>query len=189
MVNLTLKPLNAIGGKDLESNSINGIKISEENVISLASIGCSSKLFKSLSRKMKTKFNVSVPGPGKSLINQKIRVSWTAQGQWFLESPDAFNQGFANYLVEKLGKDFAITEQSDGWVKVSISGETVLKVLEKCIILDLNKMSDGSFSRCSLDHIGVYLLCERVKKSFVIYGPRSSAKSLHHALIQAAYSL
>ena len=70
----------------------------------------------------------------------------------------------------------------------SLSGDNILKALEKCIMLDLYKMPGGSFSRCSLEHIGVYLLCERAKRDFLIYGPRSSANSLHHALIQASIS-
>ena len=188
MARFALKPLNALGGYDLERSSFNGIEISEKYLNSLASIGCSGPLLKNLSKKLKSTFDIEVPGPGKSVASQKVRVSWTAQGQWFIESDKVFPQGFDIYLLEKLGKEFAITDQSDGWVKFSLSGDNLLKALEKCIMLDLYKMVGGAFSRCSLEHIGVYLLCERNKKDFLIYGPRSSAKSLHHALIQASIS-
>ena len=50
MARLALKPLNALGGKILESKSFNGIKITEENLNSLASIGCSSLMLNSLSK-------------------------------------------------------------------------------------------------------------------------------------------
>ena len=189
MAKLALKPLNALGGKSLESSSFNGIEIAEKNVNSLASISCSGPLLKNLSKKLKSIFDIQVPGPGKSIATQKVRVSWTGQGQWFIESTEVFSQGFDHYLLEKLGKGFAVTDQSDGWVKFSLSGDNILKALEKCIMLDLYKMPGGSFSRCSLEHIGVYLLCERAKKDFLIYGPRSSANSLHHALTQASISV
>ena len=188
MARLALKPLNALGGKDLERSSFNGIEITEKHLNSLASIGCSGPLLKNFSKKLKSIFDIEVPGPGKSIASQKVRVSWTAQGQWFIESDEVFSQGFDIYLLEKLGKGFAVTDQSDGWVKFSLSGDNILKALEKCIMLDLYKMPGGSFSRCSLEHIGVYLLCERAKRDFLIYGPRSSANSLHHALIQASIS-
>ncbi|MFL2827567.1 MAG: sarcosine oxidase subunit gamma [Paracoccaceae bacterium] len=189
MVRLALKPLNALGGKDLERSSFNGIEITEKHLNSLASIGCSGPLLKNFSKKLKSIFDIQVPGPGKSTASQKVRVSWTAQGQWFIESHQVFSQGFDIYLIKKLGKEFAVADQSDGWVRFSLSGDNVLKALEKCIMLDLYKMSAGSFSRCSLEHIGVYLLCKRASKDFLIYGPRSSAKSLHHALIQASISV
>ena len=189
MAKLALKPLNALGGNDLERSSFNGIEITEKYLNSLASIGCSEPLLKNFSKKLKSIFDIEVPGPGKSVASQKVRVSWTAQGQWFIESDEVFSQGFDSYLLEKLGKEFMVTDQSDGWVKFSLSGDNILKALEKCIMLDLYKMTGGSFSRCSLEHIGVYLLCERAKRDFLIYGPRSSANSLHHALIQASISV
>ena len=189
MARLALKPLNALGGNDLERSSFNGIEITEKYLNSLASIGCSEPLLKNFSKKLKSIFDIKVPGPGKSVASQKVRVSWTAQGQWFIESEEVFSQGFDIYLLEKLGKEFVVTDQSDGWVKFSLSGDNILKALEKCIMLDLYKMTGGSFSRCSLEHIGVYLLCERAKRDFLIYGPRSSANSLHRALIQASISV
>ena len=91
MARLALKPLNALGGNDLERSSFNGIEITEKYLNSLASIGCSEPLLKNFSKKLKSIFDIKVPGPGKSVASQKVRVSWTAQGQWFIESEEVFS--------------------------------------------------------------------------------------------------
>ena len=48
-------------------------------------------------------------------------------------------------------------------------------------------MADNTATRSVIEHLGTYVL-RRGKDHFTIFGPRSSAASLHHALITAAKS-
>ena len=189
MARSDMKALTPFGIKHVKKRFINGININEEEIKALASIGCSGSLHKVLSRKLKKTFNMQTPNPGQSVSENNNRLCWTAQGQWILESDKTFSQGFDAYLIENLGKEFAITDQTSGWIKFSLSGNHVLTVLERCIMLDVHEMTAGAFNRCSMEHIGIYLLCEKAKYEFSIYGPRSFAQSLYHSLTQAIKSI
>ena len=189
MAKSNLKALTPFGMEKLQKSFINGININEEEIKALASIACSPSMYNLLSRKLKATFSMQTPSSGHSIFKYNNRLSWTAQGQWFLESAKTFDQGFDLYLKENLGKEFAITDQTHGWIKFSLSGSFVLKALEKCIMLDVHEMTTGAFNRCALEHIGVYILCHKAKYKFSIYGPRSSAQSLYHSLIQAIKSI
>ena len=189
MDKITLKASNALGMQYLQAISVNHVVINENEINSLISIGCPLSSLSQFSRKLKSIFKIKIPEPGNSVIAGDYRLSWAAQGQWYLESGETFVKGFDKYVIKNFGGNFAITDQSDGWAKFSIYGLNVLRALEKCTMLNIYKMPENTFTRCSLEHIGVYLLCEEYNKKFVIYAPRSFAESLYHSLIEAAKSI
>ena len=49
------------------------------------------------------------------MIAGDYRLSWAAQGQWYLESGETFVKGFDKYVIKNFGGNFAITDQADGW--------------------------------------------------------------------------
>jgi len=50
-------------------------------------------------------------------------------------------------------------------------------------------MAQGQVTRTRLEHLGCFLICRTKNSHFSVFGPRSSAGSLHHALTVAATSV
>jgi sarcosine oxidase subunit gamma len=64
----------------------------------------------------------------------------------------------------------------------------LVRVLERLSNFDLARAAPGAATRTMLEHLGCYLI-KRDELLVTIYGPRSSAQSLHHALVVAAKSV
>ena len=83
----------------------------------------------------------------------------------------------------------AITDQSDAWVRVDVTGGDVVAMLERLSGADTRRMQAGSATRPAIHHMHCVIVCRAGGTDFTILGPRSSAASLHHALVAAAASL
>ena len=62
------------------------------------------------------------------------------------------------------------------------------RLMERLTNVDLRSAEDGAATRTVIDHLGCYLI-KRSASEISLYCPRSSAQSLHHAMIIAAQSL
>ena len=67
-------------------------------------------------------------------------------------------------------------------------GHTLSEAKRLKLGVDLAQASDGSATRTVLEHLGCYLI-KRHATLVTLFGPRSSAQSLHHALVVAARSV
>ncbi len=83
----------------------------------------------------------------------------------------------------------SVTEQSDGWARFDVQGETAVDLFERLSAANTRRMDSGTATRTVIEHLGCYLICRRKGEHFSILGPRSSAASLHHALCAAAKSM
>ena len=117
----------------------------------------------------------------------KICAFWAGADQWMVEAPFDSHEGLADQVKDTLGNAASVTEQTDAWTRFDLDGSDIPAVLELLCQLDLRKMTEGRAARCSIHHIGCFVLC-RTSESFSIYGPRSSAGSLHHAILTAMRS-
>jgi sarcosine oxidase subunit gamma len=88
-------------------------------------------------------------------------------------------------------RDFAgcaLTDQSDGWVTLDLrapDAEMLERVLEKLVNLDLRRFQTGQARRAGLAHLSAFVL--RMDAGHArIFGPRSAAGTLWHALDTAA---
>jgi sarcosine oxidase subunit gamma len=69
-----------------------------------------------------------------------------------------------------------------------VAGEGLVALFERLTNLDLAKLPDGFASRTVMEHLGVYLI-KRSPTEVALYGPRSSAQGLMHALEVTAKSV
>ncbi|NBB99072.1 MAG: sarcosine oxidase subunit gamma, partial [Alphaproteobacteria bacterium] len=81
----------------------------------------------------------------------------------------------------------SVTEQTDAWVRFDLSGDALAEILARLTNLDLATLPARFVRRTVMEHVGGYLV--RRGAGYSVYGPRSSAGSLHHALAQAARAL
>ncbi len=80
-----------------------------------------------------------------------------------------------------------VTDQSDSWVLLALEGRGVCPVLERLCMLDLDVtvFPAGAVSRTVMEHLSVIILRERDNR-FLLFNPRSSARSFLHAVETAA---
>jgi methylglutamate dehydrogenase subunit D len=90
-----------------------------------------------------------------------------------------------------LGDTAAVTDQSDGYAVLRLSGPFVRAVLEKCVSIDLHEraFASGSVASTRCAHIGVILWRLDDNAGFPVFEMavfRSFARSLWHFLEESA---
>jgi sarcosine oxidase subunit gamma len=84
------------------------------------------------------------------------------------------------------GEAASVTEQTDAWVQLEVTGP-LQPLFERLCDLDLDRFGPGSATRTVIEHLGCYAV-RRAADKITLLGPRSSAGSLHHAILAAARS-
>jgi sarcosine oxidase subunit gamma len=129
-------------------------------------------------------------GPGQfigGMSKTKLAAFWYAPGQWMLDAPLAIHDDITAILPEKYASKVSVTEQTDGWCRFEIEGKEIDRLCSLLCAVDTRGFTVGSASRTTIEHIGVFILRMATRKMQII-APRSSAESLHHALITAMRS-
>jgi sarcosine oxidase subunit gamma len=116
-----------------------------------------------------------------------LSAFWIGPDMWMLEAPFATHEGMAQDLAQRFEGIASVTEQTDAWVRFDLSGDALAEMLARLTNLDLATRPARFARRTVMEHVGCYLL--RRGAGYSVYGPRSSAGSLHHALAQAAGAL
>lgn len=113
------------------------------------------------------------PEPGRSVTTGAAACLWTGRGQAFLigADPDGLT-GFA-----------ALTDQSDGWARMRLSGPGAEAVLARLVPLDLRAAAFpvGAVARTGLNHM-MMVLSRVAGEDFDILVFRSMAASAVHEL-------
>jgi sarcosine oxidase subunit gamma len=107
---------------------------------------------------------------------------------WFVDAPYATHELIADLLKSALGDAASITEQTDAWVAFDLAAPDLGPVIERLCNVDFPKVPTGHATRTVIEHLGVYLI-KHGPGAARLYGPRSSAESLMHALEAAAHSV
>lgn len=183
----SLKAITALGENEAQVDIVHGLTITECPDWAIASVAARMGKEKSLATAFKKAMGMALPKPSKSIGEGGITVFWTGPNQYFVEAPIADNETLVDTLADALKRTASITEQTDGWVRFDVQGARCSDVFERLCILDTRAMTKGAVSRTTLEHSGCFILC-RTHAYFSVYGPRSTAASLHHGLVTAAKS-
>ena len=131
-----------------------------------------------------TDAGIPLPPPGR-YETAKLAAFWLAPEMWMIEAPYGDLRG---QLLAIFGDAASITEQTDAWARFDLTGADLLALMERLCNVDLDRADDGMATRTVIDHLGCYLI-RRDAQVITLYGPRSSAQALHHALTVTAKSL
>jgi methylglutamate dehydrogenase subunit D len=175
----SLKAITPLGGSTPRQDQVAGVTLVENCDVALASVA--QRMGAAIS-------GLDLPAVGKSVAGDPFSSFWTGPDQWMVEAPVSSHEDIVPALLPLLDGAVSVTEQSGGWARFDISGAGTISVLERLVMLDLGLMEHGDTARSMLDHIGVFLI-RRGAQEFTLYAPRSSATSLHHALLQAMQSV
>ncbi|GHF48079.1 sarcosine oxidase subunit gamma [Seohaeicola zhoushanensis] len=130
---------------------------------------------------------LALPGPGAWAVGEGLAAFWTGPGQWMVEVPGkADTDVVATFLPNLPG--CSLTEQTDGWTLFEFSaksGATVGRLLERLVNLDTASLAPGRATRTAVEHMGVFVI-RRAEAELAVWGTRSAAESLWHALSTTA---
>ncbi|MEX0367908.1 MAG: sarcosine oxidase subunit gamma [Ruegeria sp.] len=133
-----------------------------------------------------TTLGVAAPDPAR-VGGKDLTAFWMGPDQWMVEAPYQTHEMLASDLARQAGGVASVTEQSDAWCRFDLAGDGLADVFERLCPADIRSFKGGEAVRTSIDHLGCFLIC-RTPEHFSVYGPRSSAGSLHHALLVAMRS-
>jgi sarcosine oxidase, subunit gamma len=183
----SLQPLTALGKREATTVTHGPLTISERTDVALASLAARKGRMADL-MKAAQKAGVPLPGPATHQSGTPYSAFWTAPEMWFVEAPYASHELIVDHLKSALGDAASITEQTDAWVAFDLAAPDLAPLLERLCNVDYTARPNGYAIRTMMEHLGVYLIKHGPDKAR-LYGPRSSADSLLHALETTAHSV
>ncbi len=176
-----LKPLSPLGHTTPQTTTIGPVTITEVTSFALTSLATRRGREADVAKAAKAA-NIALPPPGQASID----ALWLGPDQWLIQAPFTTHEDITAHFKPIFGDAASITEQTDAWVRFDLSGPDLHAMFERLCNLDTRAMRPGDATRSVIEHLGCYVICH--EGLFTLLGPRSSAKSLHHALITAAKS-
>lgn len=132
----------------------------------------------------KSAWGISLPKPRQSSLSKTddMRLIATQPDQVFA----VFKQTkplAENTVQSAIGNKYYVTDQTDGWVALSLSGPLAEAALERISPVDLNisEFPQNASARTLMEHLGV-LIVRTDAQAFLLLSASSSAKSFSHAL-------
>ena len=178
----SLTPTTALGGTIPFDETIGGNRIREVSDAAMASLAMLKDKSAAFKKAAASRLG-ELPAPGHAGGANHASTIWMGPDQYLVEGIDAAT------LAATFGASAAITDQSDAWVRFDVTGGDVVAMLERLSGADTRRMQAGSATRTAIHHMHCVIVCRAGGTDFTILGPRSSAASLHHALVAAAASL
>jgi sarcosine oxidase subunit gamma len=117
-----------------------------------------------------------LPRPGATAALPDGTLLWAGLGLWFLRGPAAAR------LAAALAEPAAVTDQSDAWSGLALSGPSAAAVLARLVPIDLDPAAfpPGAVARTRLRDVACLFL--RTEDRFEILAPRSFTRSTAHDL-------
>lgn len=126
-----------------------------------------------------------LPAPGEVGASAHRWAVTVASAQWLIVGP--YDPDFADALKAAAGSGVSVCDQSDGWAVFEIRGAATDPLLERLCDLDPLALAPGCSAPTAIEHLRCVVA--RRAEGLTILGPRSSAGSLHHAVLIAAQAV
>ncbi len=183
----SLMAMTALGRREPTTVTHGPLTITERTDVALASVAARKVRIADLAQAAQAA-GVPLPGPATHQQGTPYSAFWTAPEMWFVEAPFATHELIADMLKAVFADAASITEQTDAWATFDLTAPDLSPVLERLCNVDFRHVADGHATRTMMEHLGVYLI-KHGPGTARIYGPRSSAESLLHALETSAHSV
>ena len=185
-----------LGGYDMITDSASLIEVTGLSLVSLAPLAGSQAAFQTAMAKLFKNGKNDSPKPSATVAlersgKQRCILMPSAQNQWFLcfDGGDTNTIDAAKALLGKsLSKQMAMTDQSDSWVILALSGPQSRQTLARICPIDCSAsaMPIGTTARTSMKHLGA-IITRRPDKGdrqpcFWLLSARSSATNFLHAI-------
>jgi sarcosine oxidase subunit gamma len=184
-----LVPLTALGGSEAQVETNGTVTLTELPDLALASVTARLGHDDACAEGLQALLGAEPPGPGKAVLASPLSAVWMGPDQWMIGAPFDSHEDLAARLKMKLKDAASVTEQSDGWVCFDVTGADVVAMFERLCAAPVRRMQAGDAQRSTIHQMGCFVICGAPGAHIRVLGPRSSAGSLHHALMQAAVSV
>ena len=184
-----LKAISPLGGHEPQVDAFTGLLIREVTDRALASLGARQGQEEAMKSAAEGFLGGALPEPASWNEAGVFSAWWMGPDLWMVSAPHDTHELMAGELKEAVGEAGSVVEQTDGWCRFDMEGPRCFDVLERLCNANVRAGKRGDATRTSMEHLGVFLLCQTPGQGYSIIGPRSSAGSLHHALVAAAKSV
>lgn len=161
--------------------SIGNMRLREITDLDLTSLAIPHKGATKLKTAIKNAFGLSMPTPVKSTADAKNRLLMTQPDQVFAMTPRTKH---AETTPRKaIGDTAYITDQTDAWVVLELSGPASRMALERIcqVDLDTDVFKNNQMARTTMEHMASIII-RNGKDSFLLMSGSSSASSFLHAV-------
>ncbi len=176
MANLT--QTSSLNGYD---QPIGDMRLREITDLDLTSLAIPHKGATKLKTAIKNGLSLSMPTPMKSTADAKSRLLMTQPDQIFAMTPRSKH---AESTIRKaIGDTAYITDQTDAWVVLELSGPSSRTALERICQLDLHPdvFKKNQMARTTMEHMGSMII-RTDNDTFILMSASSSAASFLHAV-------
>lgn len=182
-----LKPLTALGRAEPLRETLGPWALVERVDVALASLAPRRGREAEVAS-LAAKAGIPLPGVAQSAQGEVWSAFWLTPEMWMIEAPFASHEDIRPSLVAVFGDAASVTEQTDAWVRFDLTGAGLERLMSKLCNVDLEAAPEGFATRTVIEHMGCYLVkrAPSSKGSVTLYGARSMAGSLHHAIHLAA---
>lgn len=173
MVSMTLSAQSALDDADI---TIGTCRLHERSDVTLISVAVPRGGEKTLADKLNAVFGLALPPPTGRSEKDGVSLVRMAVDQYFL-------MGAREIATDDVSDVSYLTDQSDSWIVLELSGRGCLDALERSFPVDLHDsvFPVGSFARTQVEHMGAAIL--RVgPDTYWLMSARSSARSFWHAI-------
>ena len=188
MVKYKLKSSLTLNNYKVEINSIRISALPKKEIYSLAiKLGKDKKA----SNLIENIYNCPIPKPGKSEVAYKhsLKVLRLSTDQLFIIF-DSQHLHEIESNFRKLAEAFYITEQTDAWSGVKVSGKRIIECLERIcpINLSIETFKVHSFARTIMEHLNTIIIRNK-RNEFELFTNSSSENSFLHAIETSAKNI
>jgi sarcosine oxidase subunit gamma len=183
-----LKPITPLGNDTAQVDRIGGLTITENPDRALASLSARLGREGETADKAQAMLGFALPGPGAWAASAGFMAWWMGPDSWMVDADHGSHELLASEIKATVGDAASVVEQTDGWCRFDVEGADCAAMFERLCNVDIRAMAAGAATRTSIEHLGCFLICLEAGAKFAVIGPRSSAGSLHHALVTAAKS-
>ena len=185
-----------LGGYNMVANGTSLIEVTGLSIVSVAPLAGSQAVFRAVIAKLFKTNRSDGPEPSATMAldhsgKQRCVLMPSAQNQWFLCFDDDGTNPIdvAKALLGKsISKQMAMTDQSDSWVILALSGPQSRQTLARICPIDcgVSAMPIGTTARTRMEHLGA-IITRRPDEGdhqpcFWLLSARSSAASFLHAI-------
>lgn len=179
-------PLSALGGRTPQENVHGPVTLTEVTHLALGSVAARHGQEEVCKKHLATLLGQSAPDIEELVMHDPEAAFWIGPNQWMVGAPHDSHEDLAAQLNSRFGPSASITEQNDAWAVFDLQGD-VAPVMELLCPINMRTLTVGRARRTTIDHLGCFVT-RRGEDHLRILGPRSSAGSLHHAILTAMQS-
>lgn len=145
-----------------------------------------------LSQAVKSAYQISLPDVGKSTLSIDLNTRimgmqsehyWLLFDEEILPKAKTKHSPAVHYVSQKLNGQGYLSDQSDSWIMLQLSGRLSRDVLARTCPLDLHLRSfpGNTVARTTMEHLAVIIICQ-ADNDYLLLSPRSSADTFVHLM-------